>query len=702
MSDAESAPEPADPILDAVRFFAADRWQAHQILFRHRHPQESAPAHKAIVRLIHSPHPRISIEGFRGIGKSTLLEEAATIRACYGEFRNMVIVGASYTRAVDRLAAIKREFEINPFIPELFGDMRGPTWQEGKIVFPDGSCIQALGRDQSMAGIKHFDWRPDAALVDDLEDPNEVRSDPEREETWDWFHETFLPALADPVNSWVRVLGTRRGKGSLPERLEAAAGWRVDKFPVEYPDPESGARTPTWPAFWPLDKIDALAQMYRGKMDVYAQEYLCQATSARHQDFQSTMIKLVPRTRTWEATYGFIDPASSVNRGSATTGWAVWSWVRNRLIVWGAGADRLLPDQVVALAYRLITDFNLTWLGVERDSLNQFLMQPLRQEQLRRGLGVVPIKPVAAITGTKGGGKNAFIRGLQPFFAAGEVEFAQACPELVEQLLSFPYGPIDAPNALAYAQMLRPGLPVHDDFSEENIVPGLSPTEGKPLFLAGNADNGVVTAALVQRADGELRILADWVCEGSPAELVAEIHAEAALAAESGRWEEELVYGHEQPLKLPLRREVWGRLPLRWIVPARHKDLYQNIGLMQAIRAIPQGVSPADGGPGNGDERGRAAFGRLLAERQRGRPRVLVSPNARWTLRALTGGYTRLIARGGVAEARPEQSLYRVLMEGIESFAAIGAAAEGAEDDRQPMAFDRNGVAYRSAMPARR
>src|SRR5260370_40280631 len=137
-----------DSRLDAIRFFAEDRWQAHQIIFQHRHPEASCDAHREIVRLVHAPHPRQGIEGFRGIGKSTLLEEAADIRKCFREFRNMVIVGASYTRAVDRLSAVKREFEINPAIAELFGESRGSstTWQEGKIVFADGSCIQAIGR----------------------------------------------------------------------------------------------------------------------------------------------------------------------------------------------------------------------------------------------------------------------------------------------------------------------------------------------------------------------------------------------------------------------------------------------------------------------------------------------------------------------------------------------------------------------------
>lgn len=689
-----------DPRLDAIRFFAADRWQAHQIIFKHRHPEASCDAHREIVRLVHAPHPRQGIEGFRGIAKSTLLEEAAVIRKCFREFHNMVIVGASYTRAVDRLTAIKREFEMNPALLELFGDQKGPTWQEGKIVFTDGSCIQAVGRDQSMTGMKHLDWRPDAALVDDLEDPEEIRTDMEREKTWEWFLETFIPSLDDAVLSWVRVLGTRRGKGSLPERLEDEAGWPVAKFPIEYKDPGTGERRATWPSRRPLEWIDENIKLYRGKMDIYVQEYMCQATSARHQDFQRSMIRVVPRPRSWEAVYGFIDPASSVNRGSATTGWAVWSWVLNRLIVWGSGGDRLLPDEVVRLAYDLLHRYNLVWLGVERDALNQFLMQPLRQEQIRRGLTVVPLKPVAAITGTRGGGKLAFVRGLQPFFANGEVEFAEEQPDLTAQLLSFPYGPIDVPNALAYAQMLRPGLPVYDNFGDENIVEGLGPFAGKPLFIAGSADNnGIVTAVLAQRAEGELRIFADWVREGVAAELVADIHAEAALMAETGRWEEREVLGDpEQPYKLPVRVEAWSRLPLRWVVPARHRDTYQNVGLIAAIRAIPQGVSSVDGGT----ERGRPALAAMLAQHHHGRARVLVAPSARWTLRGLTGGYARPIGRGGIAAAQPEPGIYATLMEGLESFAAVGAAVEREDEgDQQPVAFDKRGVPYRSAMPAR-
>ena len=699
MSDDPAAREAQRHAL--IRDFAANRWEAHQILFSHRHPDESCEAHHEIVKLIYGPSARQGIEGFRGIAKSTLLEEAAIIKKCYREFRNMVIVSASYSRAVDRLASIKREFELNWRLLELFGDQKGTTWQEGKIVFNDGSCIQALGRDQSMTGIKHLDWRPDAALIDDVEDADEVRSDAEREDTWDWFMKTFLPSLDDPVHSWVRVLGTRRGKGSLLERIETESGWPVAKFPIEHPDPVTGKRVATWASkFW-LEKIDELRLLYRGKMDTFAEEYMCEATHAASRVFRAAMFQVVPRVPRWEAVYGFIDPASSVNRLSATTGWAVWSWVGSRLIVWDAGAERMLPDQITKLAFRLVVDFpNLVWLGHEVDALNQFLMQPLRLEQIRRGLAFIPFKPIRAISATKGRGKISFIEGLQQFYSAGEVEHAKPLPDLEAQLMSFPYPPIDVPNALAYAQLMRPGLLVFDNFDEENVVESLEPAPDKPLFLAGNADKGVVTAVLLQRAGGELRIFADWIVEGAPSDLISDIHAEASLMAETGRWEVHDELGDpDQPYKMPIRREVWARLPLRWIVPAWHRETWQNVGLMQAIRAIPQGVSAAEGGA----ERGRPALAAMLSQHQKGRPKVLVSPNARWTLRSLTGGYARAIGRGGVADAQPEPGIYRTLMEGIEAFCAVGAAIEQQSDspNQQPVAYDRRGVPYASAMPAR-
>lgn len=682
-------------IAETIESFHTDRWLAHKTLFAHRHPVKSSIAHRELVESIYRPIPRLGIEGFRGFAKSTTLEEAAVLKAAFREFRNMVVVGSSYARAVDRLASIKRELEMNEILTGMFGGLKGPVWQEGKIVLSHGACIQALGRDQSMLGIKHLDWRPDAALVDDVEDPDEVRTDAERAQTWDWFIKTFLPSLDHPLFSWVRVLGTRRGTGSLPERLEKD-GWPTVKFPIEYLD-EEGRRRATWPAKFPLPIIDKMKQTYRGDMHTYMQEYMCQASSESDRVFRREDLRCDPRPRSWQAVMAMYDPARTTSRQSATTGKAVWSWVNNRLIFWEVKAEAWLPDQIVGDIFATQEEYDCTWIGFEQDGLNEWALQPIRQEMLKRR-AMLPLLPVKAPRG-----KLQFIGGLQPYMRAGEVIFAGPSEEFhdaIDQFLSFPQGKIDAPNACAYALLLRPGAPVYDAFSEDNIAEILEPMAGAPLYLAGNSDGSVVTAALVQRSEGEIRILADWVREGTPAEVVVDIHQEAMLRYETNRWGEREFPGGEKGgvLTLPERRMVLTRLPINWIVPQWHLETWRNVGLMQAVRRIPQTVSAAPVGP----EQGRIVLSRMLETRRHGRLCLSVSSNARWTLRGLAGGYARELDKRGIAAAQPDSGIYKLLMEGIESFAAVGVPATDAEEDRQPVAYDRRGVAYKSALPERR
>ena len=679
--------------LELVREFSGDRWLAHRYLFRHRHSDESCLAQEDLVRWIHGPVSRLNVEGFRGFGKTTLLEEAAVIGALYGEFHNAVIVGASLARASDRLEAVRSELEMNPLIEGIWGTQKFSIRQESKIVLSNGVCIQALGRDQSMMGIKYREWRPDFALIDDVEDAEERRTDSERLETWRWLLRTFLPSLDDPTGTPVRSLGTRRGKNSLPERLELA-GWKTLRYPIEHVG-EAGERRATWPSRFPLAKVDLIRGDYRGDMHTWAQEYMCEAYSESDRAFGVGTFRVGPRVRSpYLPVYAMYDPARSTGRQSATTGVAVWSWAGQRLVFWELRAEQWLPDQIIEDIFRVDREYGPVWEGFEEDGLNEWAKQPIRAEMLRRRV-TLPLLPVRAPRG-----KIDFILGLQPYAKAGEIEFAglpEAFAVAVEQFANFPRGRIDAPNAAAYALLLRPGAPVYD-LPEDAVVERLDPLAGAPLYLAANSDGGVVTAALMQRAEGEVRILADWIREGSPSEVVAEIHAEAALMAETSRFEERVEYDADQPYKLPVRRAAMTRLPLRWVVGHRHDEVWSNVGLIQAIRGIPQSAAAA---PVGAEERGREEIARLLDHRHRGRYLLSVGSGAAWTCRAFAGGYARAVDQRGLSAARPDAGLYRLLMEGIEAFAGVGTGMQEKVEDQQPMAYTRSGVPYKSAMPAR-
>lgn len=683
----------SDARLELVRAFAEDRWAAHRHLFKHRHPDESPQAHRDLVRRIHGPEARLNVEGFRGFAKTTYLEEAAVLRALYGEFHNMVIVGASFARACERVDAIGHELSTNPLIADIFGNQKGEIWQASRIVLTNGVCIQALGRGMSTMGIKFREWRPDSALIDDVEDPEEKRNDAERYEAWLWLLRTFLPSLDDPVETWVRSLGTRRGRNSLPERLEDT-GWPTVKYPIEHLD-DAGARAATWPAKFPLAKIDEMKRDYRGDMHTWSQEYMCEAYSESDRAFGP--IAAEPKVRPdYAPVYAMYDPARTAHSRSATTGIAVWSWRGSRLVFWRLAAEQWLPDEIIADIFRVDRAFRPVWIGFEEDGLNEWALQPIRQEMARRRV-MLPLKPVRAPRN-----KLDFIKGLQPYAARGEIEFA-GLPEdfrvARDQFLSFPRGRIDAPNAAAYAlsPQLGSGTPVYD-FEDECVVPDLEPIDGAPLYLAANADGRVVTAALCQHAEGEVRVLADWVREGHAFEVAADIHAEAALMAETGEWTSSEVTDDKQPYKMPERVRSWQPHKAKWVVPQSHMEVWSNVGLVQAVRGIPQQIRAA---PPQSEERGRVYLAERLGHRDRGRLGFSVHPAAGWTLRALAGGYYRPVDRGGLSSPRPEAGIYRTLMEGLEAFLGIGAGVKEGVEDRQPVAYTRGGTPYKSAMPDR-
>src|SRR6267142_4307202 len=120
---ADPREDPTDERSEVILRLGRNKRLAHAALFGHRHPNETPDLHYEIIDLWHSQAPKVLLMAFRGAGKSTLSEEAVIVEACLRQFHNGVIIGSCYERAVERLTSIKHEFETNPFIEELFGDL---------------------------------------------------------------------------------------------------------------------------------------------------------------------------------------------------------------------------------------------------------------------------------------------------------------------------------------------------------------------------------------------------------------------------------------------------------------------------------------------------------------------------------------------------------------------------------------------------
>lgn len=651
---------------EMIKLIASDPCLAHEMLFKHRHSDDTPDFHREMIGLWHDPKvDRLAIQAFRGGAKSTVgCEEASIVMGLLGVYKNGLIIGEKYERACERLAAIKHELDNNEYIRAIFGDCRGKIWTEGKIELFNGTVLQAVGRGQSLRGSKHHDQRPDYVVGDDIEDAESVKTEEAKRATLAWFMSVVMPAL-DKKKAIIRVIGTPLETNSLMERLAADEGWQSRKFPIEAVDMD-GNRVPTWPGRFPLPDIDKEKRNFErmGMLLEYGREYMCEARSSETRQFTQDMMRVVPAVRKWQAVFAMYDPARTVKDTSAHTGKAVWSWIGNRLVIWEASGHFWRPDEIVSDMFECNAKYNPVVIGVEKDGLEEFIMQPIRHEMVKRDC-IIPIRAMKAPKG-----KLDFIRGLQPFFMSGEATMAQNCPDLIEQLLNFPVGRMDVPNALAYALMMRPGLPVYEDFSEDHIsIDDLRPT-GR-LSLAINFLDGVTTGVLLRRGKRGVEILADIILEGDPNQRAKDI----------------LDFGYF---------EADGKHNLDVIVHSDHFDRYSNSGLVGALRKLR--CEPRRGGD---VMRGRGYVVDNLRNRREGKPSFTVRERAKYVLNAFIGGYAFDYPKAGKGLSdRARDGMYRTLMEGLESAVSLYAIGAGSDDkDVGNYRTDHKGRRYLSSLP---
>lgn len=644
-----------------IEAFHKDRFLAHQYLFPNRRKNISPEAHKDLLKVFYSDEQFVIGEAFRGFAKSTLVEEYTILSILFKDFRYPIIVGNSYDRACERLAAIKHELETNEEIIELFGTQVGPTWTADTIVTTNGARIQCFGAKQSLRGAKTAqNDRPDLAVVDDLEDEDMIATELARQKTRRWFDGSLVPALI-PTGK-IRMVGTPLHPKSLLEEKRNSGQWKSIVVPVYYID-QKGNEVATWPDRFPMKWVRERMQSFidAGAITEFMQEYMCKAEDEASKPFKVEMFKKGARPFGYNAIEIMVDPARTVNsKTSARTGYAVWTWLGSKLIVLEAYGAFHKPDEIINEIFKLNERYNPFNVGVEADGLEEFIMQPLRNEQLKRGISI-PVSPQRAPKD-----KNNFILGLQPFYMAGDVVHVENCKDLENELAAFPTGRCDVPNALAYAPRMRAGKPVYEDFGLQHIKDTLQVHTKYQNYLAVSSTPAMTAAALIQFRNGNVYILKDWCRPEPPVEAMPIIIQEAVL------------FGGD----------------FKGITPAEQLDKYTNNGIPAAFRNVKNRLL-----------RGHLAakcVGSLTARLKttnKGEAAFQVSQEAKWTVNGMARGYARKLQPTGSYADLPEKNPYSLVMEAIESFAGYlnGGMIEGEED--LVRAFTDKGREYISLLP---
>jgi hypothetical protein len=454
-----------------------------------------------------------------------------------------------------------------------------------------------------------------------------------------WLYADVLPAL-DKTHGKIRINATPLARDCLVTRLknDTEHHWLHRTYPIVIGEIDDDRAIPMWPQRYPLHWVRRQRDMYRsqGLLTTFMQEYMCRAEEESEKIFPASgLVETAGPSATWMPTYAIYDPARTVKKDrSNLTGKVVVSIVGSKLIVRESSGNLWKPSEIIKDIFETNEKYCPIGIGVESNSLEEFLMEPLRNQQLLRHTSL----PLIELRAPTDRNKEDFIKGLQPYHLAGEIFLEGGLKKhqrLVLEMESFPSKNDDVINALAYALRIRPGQPVYEDFGSENIVDAATPVRGQALYLAFNASGKETTCCAVQLVGQSLTVLEEWIIPGDINDAVQSIKLACA-----GLFSRERVIA---------------------FIPADLVDDWARIPLVRVLRSA--GMQASRGGYGH-ESRGELAS--YIRTRIRAAPALLVAEHCRSTINGLAAGYAVAVTPTGRLAEQAVENPYRTLIAGLE------------------------------------
>lgn len=420
-------------------------------------PLETPPFHKEILDLISDKNNRrIGVIAPRGHAKSTTVDMTYPLWAgCFKQEEFVVIISDTYTQAAEFINALKDEFEHNPKIKWLFGNMRGDDWQDGEFVLSNGIKYAAKGSGMKIRGIRHRHTRPTLMIFDDIENDENIKSAEQRQKLYHWFTKAAIPALARGGRAV--IIGTILHFDSLVNKVmkqqDVFKSWQTRVF-YAITTEDDGTERALWPEHRSLEKLRAMRddpsdQEFVGSI-AFAQEYQHKPFSEEDAIIKPDWIKecepsQVPDKHTRLARVLTIDPAASERQTADFTAMIVADlYTDGNVYIRAIRNQRTSPSVTADTVRELDEIYKPQVIGIEKGALG------LVFRDLLEGLPVIGLEPDKD--------KVRRLLAVSRFFEAGRVytvKNIQNGQAFREQLIEFPKGTHDdMVDAAAYAVRL--------------------------------------------------------------------------------------------------------------------------------------------------------------------------------------------------------------------------------------------------------
>ena len=465
----------------------------HRTYFRHYGTAEPSVLHTylhaRLPAIVASPSgQRDAIAAPRGEAKSTVVSLIFVLWCVVRGLKHYpIIIMDAYEQAVEMLEALKAELEANPRIhsdfPEACG--RGRVWRVGCILTANDIKVEAFGSGKRIRGRRHGPYRPDLAVLDDIENDENVATPAQRDKLQAFVTKGVLSLGPADDSMDVVLIGTVLHYDSVLARFLRNPLWnrKVFKAVVQWPDRMDlwdrweqlllGGETPqegeaaamamytqqreamdrgavvSWPSVRPLVKL--MIKRARDGHEAFDSEQQNDPLSGDDAPFAGCIQFWVDRLAEW-VFYGSCDPSLGLKGNSRDPSALLvggYQRVLGQLSVVEAKIRKRTPDRIIMDIIDLQREYGCLMWAIEAVQFQAFLHSELLKRSAKAGV------PVPAIAVKPHVDKLLRIESLQPFVAAGQILLHASQTTLVDQLKHFPKADHDdGPDALQMLWML--------------------------------------------------------------------------------------------------------------------------------------------------------------------------------------------------------------------------------------------------------
>ena len=444
--------------------------------FPHYGTSEPSELHKYLYKrlpqIIHSSSgQRDAVAAPRGEAKSTKVSMSFVLWCVITEATwYPIIVMDAFEQAAEMLEAVKAELEANMRLmgdfPEACGG--GKVWRVGVIVTANGRKVEAFGSAKKIRGRRHGPHRPDLAIMDDIENDENVTTPAQRDKLQRFVTKGVL-SLGPPDDSMHAIIvGTVLHYDSVLARFLKNPLWtrKVFKAIIQWPSrmdlweeferlllnadtPQEGEAAAmalyksqkkqmdegavvSWPSVRPLHKL--MIRRAREGHDAFDSEQQNDPTSGEEAPFANSIHFWVSRLADW-VFYGACDPSmGKAGAGRDPSAIGVGGFIRATgvLDVVEAKIKKRTPDRIISDIIEMQREYGCQVWGVEAVQFQEMLRQELIKRSAAAGVPV-PARALIPISD-----KMLRIESLQPHMHNGLLRLHSSQTTLIDQFRHFP------------------------------------------------------------------------------------------------------------------------------------------------------------------------------------------------------------------------------------------------------------------------